>query len=115
MGFQDLFKAWRGEGILSQTLDEFTKMIDLTHWMFQAATGALWVDPDGGQKKKQIRERDIEVNKTERSIRKKIVQHLANYVRQPAQLDLSHVLGELIRQVVEKWEARSATAATLPS
>lgn len=77
MSFHDLFKAWRGEGILSETLDQFTKMIDDTRWMFETANTALWEKPDDGSKKKEIRERDILVNKSERSIRKKIVQHLA--------------------------------------
>ena len=45
--------------------------------MFQTAVDVLWSHPDDGTKKKDIRERDISVNKAERSIRKKIVQHLA--------------------------------------
>ena len=77
MVFQDLFRAWRGEGLLNQTLDQFTTMVDHTHWMFQQAADSLWKAPDTGDTKKRIRERDIDVNKIERSIRKKIVQHLA--------------------------------------
>lgn len=77
MSFQDLFKAWRGQGLLSVTLDEFVEMLNNTHWMFQRAATALWEETDVEEYKRTIRERDIQVNQAERSIRKKIIRHLA--------------------------------------
>jgi phosphate uptake regulator len=52
MSIQDLLKAWRGEGF-------------------------LWEETDVEEYKRSIRERDLLVNKAERSIRKKIIRHLA--------------------------------------
>ena len=46
MNFQDLFKGWRGHGILSNTLDAFVEMLNNTHWMFQRAATALWEESD---------------------------------------------------------------------
>ncbi len=77
MNFQSLFKAWRGQSLLSNTLDEFVEMLDNTHWMYRRAATALWEEADVEGFKKAIRERDILVNKAERRIRKKIIRHLA--------------------------------------
>ena len=77
MSFQDLYRAWRGEGILSKTLDEFTDMLENCHWMYQQAATSLWEETDLEEYKKSIRKRDITVNKAERSIRKKIIRHMA--------------------------------------
>jgi phosphate uptake regulator len=77
MNFQDLFKTWRGQGLLSNTLDEFVKMLDNAHWMYTRAATALWEESDVEGYKKAIRDRDILVNKAERRIRKKVIRHLA--------------------------------------
>lgn len=78
MAFSDLFTAWREDSILDQTLDEFIQMLEDCHWMYQTAATALWKGSSTVQDDKQaIRTRDIRVNQAERSIRKKIVQHLA--------------------------------------
>jgi phosphate uptake regulator len=77
MGLMDLFKAWRKEEVLNEALDEFISMIGDCHWMYQTAATSLWEETDIDARKKAIRERDVAVNKMERSVRKKIVQHLA--------------------------------------
>jgi phosphate uptake regulator len=45
--------------------------------MYQRAATSLWEETDVEEYKKSIRERDVLVNKAERSIRKKIIRHLA--------------------------------------
>ena len=77
MNFQDLFKLWRREGILSRTINEFVAMIDDSHWMFQRAATSLWEETDVEKRKEELYERDIAVNKAERSNRKKLVEHLS--------------------------------------
>ncbi len=77
MGLMNIVSAWRAERLLSQTLDEFVQMVEDCHWMYQQAVRGVWEDDDTEGIKKAIRARDIQVNKAERSIRKKIVEHLA--------------------------------------
>jgi phosphate uptake regulator len=77
MRFLEMFKSWRGEGVLDQTLDSFLQMLDDGQWMFSVATDALWTSGWNDDVKTQIYERDIRINKAERSNRKKIVEHLS--------------------------------------
>lgn len=76
-----IFRAFRPSdrrpGILDQTQDHFVEMIEHCHWMYQRASNALWERTDLVIARKEIYERDILVNKAERTIRKKIVEHLA--------------------------------------
>jgi len=76
-----IFRAFRPSdprpGILEQTQDDFVGMLEHCHWMYQRACGALWTKADLDQVRKEIYERDILVNKAERRVRKKIVEHLA--------------------------------------
>ena len=77
MGLMNIVSAWRAESLLNKTLDEFVKMLEDCHWMFQQAVVGVWESDDTAGIKQAIRARDIQVNQAERSIRKKIVQHLA--------------------------------------
>lgn len=75
-----IFRAFRSPdrpGILEQTTDHFVGMVGHCQWMYERASEALWTDADLDAAKKQIYERDILVNQAERTIRKKIVEHLA--------------------------------------
>jgi phosphate uptake regulator len=77
MHFHELIKAWRGANLLSKAMDEFVDMLDACLWMYQRAATALWEEADVVEYKKSVREKDIQVNKMERRIRKKIIEHLA--------------------------------------
>jgi phosphate transport system protein len=77
MRFGELIKALRGESILKKALDEFLEMMANCHWMFQYAADSLWTETDVEERQRAIRERDVLVNKAERSIRKRIIRHLA--------------------------------------
>ena len=77
MSFLNIVSAWRAERLLNQTLDEFVQMVEDCHWMYQQAATGVWENANTEDIKKAVRARDIGVNKAERSIRKKIVEHLA--------------------------------------
>ena len=73
----DLVRAWKGQGILAETLGEFRRMLEDAKWMFKV-TMDYHLDPtEHPELGDTIYDKDIEVNKLERRIRKMIVQHLA--------------------------------------
>jgi phosphate transport system protein len=76
--FKELIEAWRRKPILLQMCEELVNMIADAHWMFQSVTRLL-LEGDGKDPEaiRQIYERDITVNKTERRIRTQLVEHLA--------------------------------------
>jgi phosphate uptake regulator len=77
MNFHELIKAWRGAGLLSKAMDEFVEMLEVCHWMYERAATSLWEETNVLEYKKAVREKDIQVNKMERQIRKRIIEHLA--------------------------------------
>ena len=62
MTFHDIFKFWRGQGLLNQTLNLFIGMLDRCHSMYTTATTLLWDTSQDEKKKTDIYKRDIEVN-----------------------------------------------------
>ena len=76
--FKELINAWRRKPILVQMCEGLVKMIRDAHWMFRSVTKWLLegdgTDATAGQ---AVYDRDIEVNKAERSIRKQLVEHLS--------------------------------------
>lgn len=74
---RDIYRAWTGEGILEQTLDEFKLMIGGSKWMFSVVSRRLWIGEFDEFFCRSVFERDVELNKLERKIRKQIVEHLA--------------------------------------
>jgi len=73
---RELIKAWRGKDILSQMYDELTQMLDDSEWMFRNVSAILLDGQAPGELGAELYERDVRVNKMERSIRKQIVEHL---------------------------------------
>jgi phosphate transport system protein len=75
--FQNLLQFWRGKDFLSQVLDEFKKMLDDTHQMFNSVCRRL-IDNQGEDcLKDNIYSLDKKVNNLEKDIRKRIIEHLA--------------------------------------
>jgi len=76
--FKELIEAWRRKPILAQMCEELVKMVRDAHWMFEAVTKWLLEgdgrDPAAAQ---AVYDRDQEVNKAERQIRKQLVEHLS--------------------------------------
>jgi phosphate uptake regulator len=75
--FRELLAAWRRADPLKEMYEDLIRMIEAGEWMFEkcwdsAVRGS--VEPDV---KDEVYRRDVEVNRTERAIRRRIVEHLA--------------------------------------
>lgn len=78
MVIKALINAWRSRGAMHHMYDELMEMLHATEWMFQTVGHALFEDakPDE-ETSNELYARDVRVNKTERKIRRQIVEHLA--------------------------------------
>jgi phosphate transport system protein len=76
--FRELIDAWRRKPILVQMCEALVRMIRDDRWMFQSTTKLL-LGGDGQDEAlaQSIYDRDIEINKAERHIRKQLVEHLS--------------------------------------
>jgi phosphate uptake regulator len=74
--FKALFDAWRGPGLVSKMFDEFEHMLALVGEMFASACAGCSGTVDVDAARDDLRSRDKEVNKLQRSIRRQIVEHL---------------------------------------
>jgi phosphate uptake regulator len=76
--FKELIEAWRRKPILVQMCEELVRMIHDAHWMFRSVTKWL-LEGDGTDTSaaQAVYDRDIQINKSERRIRKQLVEHLA--------------------------------------
>lgn len=77
MNFREIVDALLTGDLMNEALDEFLSMLVDVRWMFDRSASALWVDSDFEAEQKAVHERDIEVNRAERGIRRRIVRHLA--------------------------------------
>jgi phosphate transport system protein len=75
--FRELLAAWRKTDPLKEMYESLISMLEAGEWMF----GEAWKDAVTGKVRPEVKEemyrRDIEVNRAERSIRKRIVEHLS--------------------------------------
>jgi len=74
--FKDLIEAWRGKDMLNRMYEQLLQMLSDTHWMFEAAQKALFDEQLAPNLVADLYDRDVRVNKTERKIRKQLVEHL---------------------------------------
>ncbi len=74
---RDLLRMWRKIDLLKDALRDFLGMIDAVEQSFRCATDALSGKCDCAGAREVIYKTDIQVNKTERRIRKNLVEHLA--------------------------------------
>ena len=77
MLFRTLIKAWRGVTFLNEIMEEFDVMLHEGEKMFRNTKGLFFEEKDPSLLKDEIRSKDIKVNKLERKIRKKLVQHIS--------------------------------------
>jgi len=76
--FKELINAWRRKPILVQMCEGLVRMIRDARWMFQAVTTwALEGDGTNESAQQAVYDRDIQINKSERHIRKQLVEHLS--------------------------------------
>ena len=75
--FRELLTAWRKTDPLKEMYESLITMIEGGEWMFAASWEAAAEGKVRAEVKDKIYRRDIEVNRTERTIRRRIVEHLS--------------------------------------
>lgn len=74
--FTDLITIWRKENLLSQAWEESLEMLDLSHNMFVKAVKKS-KKQENLSVLKELKNRDKEINKYQREVRRKIVTHFS--------------------------------------
>jgi len=74
--FKALFEAWRGQGLVSKMFAEFEEMLVQAEDMFKIACRCCSGTLDPAAAGEELRSRDKQVNKLQRSIRRQVVEHL---------------------------------------
>ena len=74
--FSNLLSFWRGKDFLSQVIDDFSKMLDNAENMHTMVAGALLENDQPANLKDTVYQLDKKINRLERSIRRRIVEHL---------------------------------------
>jgi len=75
--FRNLLSFWKGKEFLAQVFEEFKDMLDDTEFMFKTVCGRLLDNIEEPDLKKKIYEIDKKVNRLQKDIRKRIVEHLS--------------------------------------
>lgn len=96
---KELLEMLRAKSPLNDMLDEFTKMVEKTEWMFDTAIQVLMARKESRDVAKELYATDKEVNEHQRSIRRKIISHLTLHPRAdvPACLVLMSVVKDAER------------------
>ena len=74
--FKEFINAFKEDGLMNTIINEFSLMIEDGRWMFEEIGESLLRGDSPKNHKQEIYDRDLRLNKTERSIRKKIVEHI---------------------------------------
>ena len=76
MIFNDLFKMWNKKDLMSQALNDSHEMIDVAYEMFIAVKGMLFngCEPEIHE---EVKKKDYLLNHFEKSIRKKVFEHIS--------------------------------------
>jgi phosphate transport system protein len=76
--FKNITRFWKGKDFLNQVLEDFKSMLDDTESMFNLVIKRLlYNEGDPVALKEQIYRIDNRVNKSERDIRKRVIEHLS--------------------------------------
>jgi len=75
--FKNLISFWKGKDFLTEVLNEFKQMLDDTKYMFESVCRGLIEGKVNPNLKDKIYEVDKKVNRLEKEIRKRIVEHLS--------------------------------------
>ena len=113
--FRELLAAWRKTDPLKEMYDGLITMVEAGEWMFEAAWAAAKEGEVPPEFKAALYRKDIEVNRTERTIRRGIVEHLAVQpgVDVPACLVLMSVvkdaerIGDYCKNILEAAELQA--------
>lgn len=74
--FKSLISFWKGKDFLSQVIGDFSKMLDNAEEIFSMVSKGLLENEQPENLKDTVYEIDVKINKLERSIRRRIVEHL---------------------------------------
>jgi phosphate uptake regulator len=75
--FKSLISFWKGKDFLSQVLDDFSQMLDHAENIYTMVAKALIENGQPASLKDTVYQIDIKINKLERHIRRRIVEHLS--------------------------------------
>ncbi len=76
--FKNIMRFWKGKDFLNQVLEDFKSMLNDTESMFNLVIKRLlYNEGDLDALKKEIYDIDSKVNKAEKDIRKRIIEHLS--------------------------------------
>ncbi len=77
MVIKALVSAWRSRAAMRTMHNELMEMLNATEWMFATVGKVLFDEVEPDAVSEELYRRDVQVNKTERKIRRQIVEHLA--------------------------------------
>ena len=75
--FKNLLNFWKGKDFLAQVFSEFNEMLDDTKRMYEMVCKTLLDNAEEPDLKKKIYEIDKNVNRLQKSIRTRIIEHLS--------------------------------------
>jgi len=92
---RQLIDAWRGRDLLSEMLDQFQQMLKDGEWMFRTVGAVLLREEAPEVVHEEFFARDKEINRLERDIRRRIVEHLS--LRREADVPACLVLMSVVK------------------
>ena len=96
---KELLSIFTGRGALDAVSQDFSEMLGLTREMILEASQVYWGQPQTPEERTRLYERDVRVNKLERSIRKRIVSHLSIAVSPNRNIPYCLVLMSIVKDV----------------
>lgn len=94
--FKELQKLFQRKGLVEQALEESYQMLEIDWDMFKAAKKSLR-ESESAEVEIDVDETDIQINKFERDVRKKVLTHLA--VHDASDLNISLILINIINDI----------------
>jgi phosphate uptake regulator len=95
--FRELIDIFSGNHPLKAASDTFTAMAEQARDMFLEASAVYWGHPQTAAERTQLYERDVDLNKKQRAIRKRVVAQLAGIV--PENVPYGLLLMSLVKDV----------------
>lgn len=75
--FKGILEAWRAEGLVTQMYEEFEEMLALATSMLAKVRSTLCGEVRAEDAREEIRAQDKQINRTQRLIRRQLVEHLS--------------------------------------
>jgi phosphate uptake regulator len=95
--FKELLGLLKSSNAIALMGADFSRMLKISHEITLAA-GQGFFDEGGGEGHKEIRKRDIAINKLERGVRKQVIAHLT-LSRSPAEVPYCLLLMSIVKDV----------------